>query len=178
MSLNTGTAPHGIAAVTGWLDAEGVGYDVLEHGPTYSSMDEARATGVDPGDIAKTLALHDRTGYRFAVVPAHRRVDVSRVRELLGGTTHLRLATEAELEADFPMFDTGALPPFGPAAPLPEVVDVHLLYHDRIVCAGGDHQHSVRIDPRDLLRLAEPRVGSICVPSESGHSRFRELPRV
>jgi prolyl-tRNA editing enzyme YbaK/EbsC (Cys-tRNA(Pro) deacylase) len=60
---------------------------------------------------------------------------------------------------------------------VPEIIDVHLLYHERILCAGGDHRHSLRMDPRDLLRLSEPRVASLCEPTE-GRSRFRDLPYV
>jgi prolyl-tRNA editing enzyme YbaK/EbsC (Cys-tRNA(Pro) deacylase) len=60
---------------------------------------------------------------------------------------------------------------------MPEIIDVHLLYHERIVCAGGDHRHALRLDPRDLLRVCEPRVASLCEPPD-GQSRFRDLPRV
>ena len=168
---------HGIAAVTAYLDEEGVGYDVVEHRPTFSAAAEARASGTEPREAAKTLALHDRGGYRLAVIPALRRLDLHRCRELLGATSHLRLATEDELERDFPMFEVGALPPLGPMLPAPEMIDVHLLYHERILCAGGDHRHSLRLDPRDLLRLTEPRVASLCQPPE-GRSRFRDLPYV
>jgi Ala-tRNA(Pro) deacylase len=168
---------QGIAAVTAYLDGEGIGYEVVEHRPTFSAAAEARASGTEPREAAKTLALHDRGGYRLAVIPALRRLDVHRCRELLGGTSHLRLATEEELERDFPMFEVGAMPPLGPMIPAPEMIDVHLLYHEKILCAGGDHRHSLRIDPRDLLRLTEPRVASLCEPPE-GRSRFRDLPHV
>jgi Ala-tRNA(Pro) deacylase len=168
---------HGIAAVTAFLDREEVGYDVVEHRPTFSAAAEARASGSEPREAAKTLALRDRDGYRLAVIPASRRLDVHRVRELLGATSHLRLATEDELERDFEMFEVGALPPFGPMVPVPEIVDVHLLYHDRIVCAGGDHRHSLRIDPRDLLRLCEPRVADLCERQDRS-TRYHELPFV
>ena len=168
---------QGIAAVTAYLDGEGVGYEVVEHRPTFSAAAEARASGAEPREAAKTLALHDRGGYRLAVIPALRRLDLHRCRELLGATSHLRLATEEELERDFPMFEVGAMPPLGPMIPAPEMIDVHLLYHERILCAGGDHRHSLRLDPRDLLRLTEPRVASLCEPPE-GRSRFRDLPYV
>lgn len=168
---------YGIAAVTRFLDSEGVAYDVVEHRPTFSAAAEARAAGSEPREAAKTLALHDRDGYRLAVIPASRRLDLHRVREVLAATSHLRLATEEELERDFAMFDVGALPPLGPMIPVPEIVDVHLLYHDRIVCAGGDHRHSLRIDPRDLLRLCEPRVADLCERPEGG-GRFRDLPAI
>jgi Ala-tRNA(Pro) deacylase len=155
---------HGIDAVTSFLESHGVGYDVVEHRPTFSAAAEARAAGADPETAAKTLALHDRGGYRMAVVPATHRLDLHRARALLGATSHLRLASEAELERDFPMFDVGAMPPLGAMMPMPEIVDVALIYHDRILCAGGDHTHSVRLDPRDLLRLCEPRVANLCEP--------------
>jgi prolyl-tRNA editing enzyme YbaK/EbsC (Cys-tRNA(Pro) deacylase) len=168
---------RGISAVTAYLDGEGVRYEVVEHRPTFSAAAEARASGTEPREAAKTLALHDRDGYRMAVIPATHRLDLHRCRELLGATSHLRLATEAELERDFPMFEVGAMPPLGPMMPMPEIIDVHLLYHDRILCAGGDHKHSLRLDPRDLLRLCEPRVASLCETPE-GHSRFRDLPKI
>jgi Ala-tRNA(Pro) deacylase len=171
------TQAHGIDAVTTFLDAEGVSHEVIEHRPTFSAAAEARASGAEAREGAKTLALRDHADYRMAVIPATHRLDLVRVRELLGCSSHLRLATEAELEADFPMFDVGAMPPLGPMMPMPEIIDVHLLYHDRIVCGGGDHRHSLRMDPRDLLSVCEPRVASICESSD-GRSRFRDLPRV
>jgi Ala-tRNA(Pro) deacylase len=168
---------HGIDAVMAFLEAEGVRHEVLEHRPTFSAAAGARAAGSEPQEAAKTLALHDHGGYRMAVIPASHRLDLHRTRELLGATRHLRLATEEELERDFPMFDVGAMPPLGPMMPMPEVIDVHLLYHERIVCAGGDHRHALRLDPRDLLRVCEPRVASLCQSGE-GRSRFHDLPRL
>ena len=171
------TQAHGIDAVTAFLEHQGMRHEVLEHRPTYSAAAEARAAGAEPQGAAKTLALHDRGGYRMAVIPASHRLDLHRTRELLGATGHLRLATEDELERDFPMFDVGAMPPLGPMMPMPEIIDVHLLYHDRIVCAGGDHRHALQLDPRDLLRVCEPRVAALCQTTE-GRSRFRDLPRI
>jgi Ala-tRNA(Pro) deacylase len=167
----------GIAAVIAYLEEAGVAHEVVEHRPTFSAAAEARASGSEPREAAKTLALHDRSGYRMAVLPASHRLDLHRLRELLGASSHLRLATEKELERDFPMFEVGAMPPLGPMMPMPEVFDVHLLYHDRVLCAGGDHRHALRMDPRDILRACEPRVAAICETSE-GRSRFRDLPRI
>lgn len=152
---------RGIDAVTGFLERRGVPYDVVEHHAAYSAVAEARAAAADPEATAKTIALHDRDGYRLAVVPASERLDVRRAREVLGASHHLRLATEEELECDFPACEVGALPPFG-SARLPEVIDVRLVGHERIVCAGGEHRCSVRIAMLDLLRIAEPRVADVC----------------
>jgi Ala-tRNA(Pro) deacylase len=153
--------PRGIEAVSRLLEGRKVRYEVVEHDATYSAAAEARAIEADPQATAKTVALHDRDGYRLAVVPASERIDLRRVREVLDATHHLRLATEHELERDFPAFEVGAMPPFA-TTPLPEVVDLRLLHHDHIVCAGGEHRCSIRMEPLELLRITEPRVADIC----------------
>jgi Ala-tRNA(Pro) deacylase len=82
------------------------------------------------------------------------------------------------MERDFPDFEVGALPPFGPMLPVPEIVDIRLLYHDRVLCTARDHRHAVSLDPREPLRMAEPQVADICerIP-EPRDWRFAELPR-
>lgn len=152
----------GIDAVTGYLDEQGLDYEVVEHEETYSATQEARADGVPPADVAKTIVLRDDEGYRLAVIPGSERLDLSRVRELLGASKSLRLATEEEMAADFPDFDVGALPPIGPLLPATEVIDRQLLNHDRIAFAAGDHRHGILIDPNDLIQLTQATVGDVC----------------
>jgi len=171
----TTAEPRGIEAVTRLLERRDVRYEVVEHDATYSAAAEARATEADPEATAKTIALRDRDGYRLAVVPASERLDLRRVRQLLGATHHLRLATERELERDFPAFDVGAMPPFA-TSPLPEIVDLRLLRHDRIVCAGGEHRRSVRMDALELLRITEPRVADICEHPDERELADRRQP--
>src|SRR5215217_2954967 len=171
------SSEHGVAVVTRFLEEAGVEHEVIEHEPTYSTLEEADAVHADPRHSAKTLALHDRGGWRIAVLPANHRLDVDRARRLLNGSRHLRLGSEEELAAAFPAFDVGALPPVGPMLPLPEVLDVRLLYRDHVVFPWGDHRHTIRLDPRELIRLSEPRVGDICQRDELSHRKgFGELP--
>jgi Ala-tRNA(Pro) deacylase len=168
---------HGIVVVARFLEEAGIEHEVLEHEPTYSTLAEADAVDADPRHSAKTLVLHDRGGWRIAVLPANHRLDLHRARRLLGGTHHLRLGTEAEIAEAFPAFDVGALPPVGPMLPLPEVFDTRLLYRDHVVCPGGDHRHAIRLDPRDLIRLCEPRVGDLCEHDTLPHRKgFADLP--
>jgi Ala-tRNA(Pro) deacylase len=168
---------HGVGFVTNFLEESGIAHEVVEHPPTYTAADEAAATHADVRHTAKTLVLHDRGGWRVAVLPANHRLDLERTRRLLGGTSHLRLATEEEMEEAFPEFEAGAMPPVG--AQLPEVVDVRLLYRQAILCAGGDHRHAIRMDPRDLLKVAEPRVGDICEMNLPPRRKdFANLPKL
>jgi len=120
--------------------------------------------------------LIDRDRVRLAVIPASRRLDLERARRAFGAGRHLRLATEQEAAGRFPAFEAGAVPAFAGDA-VAEVIDVRLLYHESVLCSAGDHRHSVLLDPRDLCRLAEPRVADICV-HVGGEHRFADVPRV
>ena len=179
MAASAPSTEHGVELVRQFLQEAGIDHDVVEHQPTFSAVQEARAAHEEPRHTAKTLLLHDRDGWRLAVIPANRRLDLAKARRLLGATAHLRLATEDEMQQVFPGFDVGALPPVGPQLPLPEAVDVRLIYRDRVLCAGGDHRHAVRLDPRDLVRISEPRVGDLCEREGGPHRKdFAELPKV
>ena len=179
MTASAPSTERGAALVRHVLQEAGIAHDVVEHEPTYSAIEEARVMHEEPRHSAKTILLHDRGGWSLAVIPANRRLDIARARKLLGGSHHMRLATEDEMRTAFPAFDVGALPPVGSPLPLPEAVDVRLIYRDHVVCAGGDHRHAVRLDPRDLVRLTEPRVGDLCEHEASQHRKdFAELPRV
>ena len=170
---------HGVGFVTRFLEEAGAAHEVVEHPPAFSAAEEAAAAHAELHYTAKTVVLHDREGFRVAVLPANQRLDLEKARRLLGGTRHLRLATEEEIEDAFPHFEVGALPPVGPMLPLPEVIDVRLLYRQAVLCAGGDHRHALRIDPRELVRLAEPRVGDICEPAGPPRRKdFAQLPKV
>ena len=157
-----GVTTTGIEAVVAFLEAEHIPYGVVEHRPTMSATSEARATEWPPQRVAKTLVLQDRAGYVLAVIPATERVDLHKVRELLGATKSLRMATEDEIARDFPALEVGAAPPFGPMLPHAEVVDRRLLEEERILCAGGDHRHSVDVDPRDVVRVTGAATADIC----------------
>jgi Ala-tRNA(Pro) deacylase len=162
--IMTGEAAQesGIDAVIRYLEEQGVTYEVVDHDRRFTAAAEARAAGMEPDHAAKTVALRDDRGYRLAVVPASERVDLRKVRELLEGPGQPRLATEDEMRSDFPAFEVGALPPLGPMLPAAEIFDRRLLEHDRILCSGGDHRHSVLIDPREVARLSNAQLADIC----------------
>jgi prolyl-tRNA editing enzyme YbaK/EbsC (Cys-tRNA(Pro) deacylase) len=123
---------------------------------------------VDAAATVRTLVLNDGDALRLVVIPAGEQLDLERARRALRAGRGLRLATDAEVAEDFPGFAPAELPPFGHEA-VPELIDLGLLYLDAVVLTGG-----VRIDPRDLVRLCEPRVADVCVSPRTGG---RSLPR-
>ena len=153
---------EGIEAVSTYLDEHEAEYHLVEHEERFTATAEAQAAGVEPGDAAKDLILRDGASYVMAVIPASRRLDLGKARQLLDSGKSLRLATEEEIGRNFERFEVGAIPPFGPLHGIPQIVDRRLLEHDRVLCSAGDHAHGVLLDPNEMVRIAEARVGDLC----------------
>jgi Ala-tRNA(Pro) deacylase len=145
-----------------YLDEQGVENELVEHEQRFTAAAEARASGVEPQDAAKVVVLRRGADYVLVVLPASERLAMGKARELLGGEAEIRLATENEIGRDFAQFEVGALPPLGGLLELEQLVDARLLDHERVLCSSGDHRHGLRLDPNDLVRLADATVGDIC----------------
>ncbi|MGN6372319.1 MAG: aminoacyl-tRNA deacylase [Solirubrobacteraceae bacterium] len=150
-----------VGAIVGFLRGAGVSFELVEHEPVTSAPVEARTAGQSPERTAKTIVLHDGSAYAIVAVTAADRLDLHKLRELLGASRQLRLATEQEIARDFPFLEVGAVPPFGPMVPSAEVIDSTLARQPRILCPAGDHRHSVLLDPRDVVRITAATVADI-----------------
>ena len=149
-------------AIVEFLEGEGVRYELIEHERTMSAAAEARTMHQSPDQVAKTIILHDGSAYVIAAIPASERLDMRKLREVVGATRRLRLADEEEIAREFPTLEVGAVPPFGPMVPAAEVIDRALVDQPRILCPAGDHRHSVRVDPRDVIRITGASTAHIC----------------
>lgn len=101
-------AKESIDVVTAYLDGQAVDFELVKHEERFTAAAEAQASGVQPDDAAKDLILRDGDRYLLAVIPASRRLDLGKARELLEASRSLRLATEEEIGADFDRFELGA----------------------------------------------------------------------
>ena len=137
--------------VTEHLEAHGVPFEPIAHQQAYTSIDEARALGIDASEVLKTVAMRVAGGYALMVVPATCRLDMHLVQAAVGDR-HVRLATEQELLRDFPDCELGALPPLGSLLGAPLYVDQEVLRHETVVFAAGSQTESVQLKTADLLR--------------------------
>lgn len=142
------------------LEARGLVHAVVEHPQTYTAGAEARIAAVPPAHTAKAVMTCDAKGYLLAVVPASEQLDLDKLGRA-ASRPGLRLASEAELARDFPQFELGALPPFGELFDCHELIDMRLLSPARILCNGGDHRHSIVLDPRELRYAAGSGVADL-----------------
>ena len=174
------TADHvrgGVAAAGARLAEHGIRHEVLEHLATFRAADEARAVRSAGGSVAKTIVTVDHDRYWLAVVPASRLVDLERLRDRIGASRHLRLATEDEIDGRFPEFEVGATPPFGALIGAGEVIDPLVLAHDTIICSGGDHQHAISVSAEALVEASGALVADIVSHDAEEHrGRFADTP--
>jgi Ala-tRNA(Pro) deacylase len=150
------------------LEREDVEYELLPHRRTTTAAEEASALGVPPDEVAKTIVLVTEDGFLRAVIPASERLDIHKVRARLRNPKHVRLATEEELAAAYPMFEVGALPPVGGPVRDRTIVDRRLALLDALEFEAGSHNESVRVRTRDVLLLAEAEIADICEDGDAG----------
>jgi Ala-tRNA(Pro) deacylase len=143
------------------LARQEVAYELLPHRRTERATDEAKALGVPPAEVGKTVVLVTPTSRVRAVIPASARIDIHKVRSALGNGKQIRLATEAELGSAYPMFELGAVPPVGGPTGEPVVFDRRLVERDSIVLEAGNHDESVRVATRDVLRATDAEVADL-----------------
>ncbi|HEX2496067.1 MAG TPA: YbaK/EbsC family protein [Gaiellaceae bacterium] len=152
-------------ALTDVLVEGGAEFELLPHRHTETARAEARALGLELDEVAKTVVVRTPDGYVRVVVPASERVDLGKLRALLGteGVEGvIRLATESELAAAYPGFDLGAVPPLGGPAGDTVVLDLSLTRHVRLVFEAGTHEESVRLRTDDLVNLTHATIGDVC----------------
>jgi Ala-tRNA(Pro) deacylase len=149
--------------LTDLLDKDGVQYERLPHAHTERAADEAKALGVAPDEVGKTLVLSTPAGYVRVVLPASERLDLRKVGDVLGlGKKEVHLSTEDALARDYPEFDLGAVPPLGGGRKDGVLIDSRLAERDSVVVEAGSHDESLRIPSADLVRLTDAEVVDLC----------------
>jgi Ala-tRNA(Pro) deacylase len=156
-----------MSLVTEHLERLGCAFQVIPHRQAYTSIDEARALGVDAGEVLKTLALRTAGRYALLVIPASRRLDLHLAREAVGDH-RARLATEEELVRDFAGYQLGALPPLAGLVDAAVYVDPEVLRHDTVAFAAGTQTESVKARPGELFRGGQVRTVPLIRSPERG----------
>lgn len=143
------------------LSEAAVPFEFVPHTATESAADEARSLGVPPASVAKTVVLVSPGGNVRAVVRASDRLSLPKVREILEGGGEVRLATEAELRQSYPMFELGAIPPFGGPAGETVIVDRHVAALERTFIEAGERKLSLQMRSDDLVSVTDATVADL-----------------
>lgn len=146
-----------------FLDTSHVPYELHRHRRASTATAVAAADHVPCSEMAKVVLLRAQDRYLMAVVPASRRLDLERARDVTE-EPDLELASEAEIDRLFPDCETGAMPPFGNLFGMPVWVDDTLGRESETVFNAGNHRETVHMAYADFVRLAKPSFGALAVP--------------
>ena len=145
------------------LRRAGVAHDVREYesaGPSGRALGDrpaygleaARALGVDPARVFKTIVARVDGRLVLSIVPVDRSLDLRALAAALGGrTAELATPTDAERATGSVV---GGISPLGSRRSLPAVLDESAFGHARILVSAGRRGLQVELAPADLARLA------------------------
>lgn len=119
----------------------------------------AEAHGVEPGQIAKTLAFRTDDGVILVVARGDARIDNKKFKAFFGGKPRMLPLEEVEAETSHPV---GGVCPFGLPHPVPVYCDVSLRGFAEVVPAAGAINAAVRIAPERMAELTAAQWVDIC----------------
>jgi len=137
------------------LEESGVPFEVIDHSQAFTAQEEAAASHVPGRHWAKTVAVLVDGEPALAVVPATRRLDLDKLRRVVG-TTDVTVAREAEFQGLYPDCELGAMPPFGELYGQRTFIDETLREEEMIAFHAGDHRTAIEMSFSDYERLCEP----------------------
>jgi Cys-tRNA(Pro) deacylase len=150
------------------LDAAGLPYRVVEHGPVRSLAEAAVARGVEPADVIKTLVV--RRGdddYLFVLVPGDRTISWPKLRALLG-VSRMSMPDAAAAKAATG-YERGTITPFGSTTSWPVIADERIAGRD-VTLGAGDHGVAVLVSADAAVTVLRATVADVTEPEgDPGH---------
>lgn len=119
----------------------------------------ARAHGVTPGEIAKTLSLKVKNDVVLIVTRGDARLDNRKLKAALGAKARMLSVDEVINWTGHPV---GGVCPFGLENPLTVYCDVSLRSFDEVLPAAGAIHSAVRISPQLMAELTHARWIDVC----------------
>jgi len=146
------------------LDASGIEYRVVRHGPVRSLAEAAQARGVEPAAVVKTLVVRrSDDDFLLVLVPGDRSLSWPKLRDLLG-VQRLSMP-DAETAREATGYERGTITPFGAARPWPVVADQRLLGHT-VTLGAGAHGVAVALLADDALAALGATTADVTDPEE------------
>lgn len=143
-----------------YLRENRVSFEVQHHPPAFTAQEVAANEHIPGKTLAKVVIVFADQKLVLLALPAPYRVDLEKVRTLLGANA-VRLAKEEEFAAVFPDCEVGAMPPFGNLYGLPVYVDRTLTEDETIVIQAGTHTDTISLKYADFERLVRPTVADL-----------------
>jgi Cys-tRNA(Pro)/Cys-tRNA(Cys) deacylase len=143
------------------LDAAGVAYRVVRHGPVRSLAEAATARGVTPAQVVKTLVVRrGEDDYLFVLVPGDRTISWPKLRDLLG--VHRLSLPDAAAARAATGYERGTITPFGSLRDWPVVADERVT--GEVTLGAGAHGVAVALDAAAAVTALRATVADVSEP--------------
>src|SRR3954465_6239838 len=140
-----------LESVRAWLAANAPALRLIEVADSTATVESAaKALGVEPGRIAKTLAVRAGEHLFLLVARGDARLDNRKCKDEFGARPRMLGAEETLELTGHPV---GGVCPFGLKTPLPIYLDVSLQAFDVVYPAGGSLNTSVEVPTGRLYDL-------------------------
>jgi Cys-tRNA(Pro)/Cys-tRNA(Cys) deacylase len=150
----------------GAAEALGVAHRVIRHGPVRSLAEAARARGVAPADVVKTLVVRrGADDFLFVLVPGDRAISWPKLRRLLG-VSRLSMP-DAEVARQATGYERGTITPLGSTRSWPVVADERVRGRE-ITLGAGEHGVALAVNADEILRALDASLGDISDPEPAG----------
>ena len=158
-----------LESVRAWLAEHAPDLPLIEvEASTATVATAAAALGVEPGRIAKSLAVRVAETVFLLVTRGDSRLDNAKCKQALGARPRMLGPDETFAVTGHPV---GGVCPFGLAQPLPIYLDTSLRVFDIVYPAGGSLNTSVEVNTERLFDLVGERWVDLCrLPEETGGS--------
>ena len=152
-------------SVRAWIAEHAPDLPIIEVEGSTATVDTAAiALNVEPGRIAKTLAVRAGDHLFLLCTRGNARLDNRKCKDAFGDRPRMLGAEETLELTGHPV---GGVCPFGLKTPLPVYVDVSLKPFELVYPAGGTLQSSVEVTPQRLFDLVGQRWVDLCrLPDE------------
>ncbi len=143
--------------------ALGVAHRVIRHGPVSSLAEAARARGVVPADVVKTMVVRrGQDDFLFVLVPGDRSISWPKLRKLLGAS---RLSMpDAGVARRATGYERGTITPLGSTRSWPVVADERVLGRE-ITLGAGEHGVALAVRADEILEALGASVADITDPA-------------
>lgn len=123
----------------------------------------AKAHGVTPGQIAKTLSFQVKDKIFLVVARGDARLDNKKAKAAFGGKVKMLGLEDVENLTGHPV---GGVCPFGLAQPLPVYCDISLKDFDVVIPAAGATNAAVRVSPQRMVDITAAEWVDVCQPPQ------------
>jgi prolyl-tRNA editing enzyme YbaK/EbsC (Cys-tRNA(Pro) deacylase) len=153
-------------SVRAWIAEHAPDLPIIEvEGTTATVATAAESLGVEPGRIAKTLAIRAGDHTFLVVARGDARLDNRKSKDEFGARPRMLGAEETLELTGHPV---GSVCPFGLKTPLPVYLDVSLRAFETVYPAGGSLNTSVIVSTERLYELVGERWVDLCrLPGET-----------